>query len=347
MGIYRTYFDKDTTILSNSSLNTARNPISQLYYGQNAQGTQEYSRLLIHFDTSELLSLVNEGNIMGTMTHTLKMKNTSFFDGELIAADFEAKKRAYSFDLILFKINEYWDEGGGYDVVPNILESPNNNAYIQGPANWNYRTTTNQWLVPGIVDYYNLYPTIITTQHFEFGNEDIEIDITDSVNSILSGETNNGYCIAFRHDYEIMTGVTQQQYVGFYSHNTNTYYEPFVETMWNDLIEDDRGYFFMGRTNKIFYYATINGQLINLDTLPTVQITDDSNNPISSGTSSQLSKGIYYYEFMVPENNSLDKFQYTDSWNVSYNGRSKTITGKITLLNDDSFLPSPNLCNNF
>ena len=343
MGIYRTYFDKNTVILSNSSLNTARNPIAQLYYGQNAQGTQQYSRFLLHFDVSELRSLVSGGTITSASKHVLKMKNTSFFDGELIAADFDTKKRAYSFDLILFKVNEYWDEGAGYDIVPNILESPNNNDYIQGPANWKIRTSIDSWSAPGVVDYDTLFPDIIGTQHFEFGNEDIEFDITNEVNNLITGGTNNGYCVCYRHDYETMSGITQQQYVGFYSRHTNTYYEPFVETSWNDLIEDDRDYFYMGRMNKVFYYATVNGESINLDTLPSVQIIDENNIVISSGTATQLTKGVYYYEFMITENSDLDRFQIKDVWNVSFGGRSKTINGKITLLNDDSFLPSPGL----
>lgn len=340
MGIYRTYFDKNTVIISNSTLNTARNPIAQLFYGLNSQGQPEYSRLLIHFSLATIQSMVSDGTIMGETKHVLKMKNTSFFDGELIAADFDAKKRAYSFDLIFFKLYEDWDEGAGYDVVPNIFESPNNNAYISGPANWNSNTTIDTWSAPGIVDYDTVFPDIIATQHFEFGNEDIEIDITDEINALLTGGTNYGYCIAFSHDYEILTGVTQQQYVGFYSRHTNTYYEPFLETTWNDTIEDDRGYFFMGRNNKIFYQATVDGELVNLDTQPTVTILNENGELFTTGTASQLSKGTYYFEFMVPENSNLDKYQFTDNWSLTLNGKTKTITGKITLLNDETFLPS-------
>lgn len=340
MGIYRTYFDKNTTIISNSALNTARNPIVQLFYGKTTTQVNEYSRFLFHFDTSAIQSLISGGTISSGAKHTLKMKNTSFFDGELIAADFEAKKRAYSFDLILFRINEYWDEGAGYDVMPNIYETENNNAYILGPSNWLYRTTIDTWSTPGIFDYNTTFPDIIATQHFQYGNEDIEIDITNEINTILTGGANYGYGICFQHEYEITTGTTQQQYVGFYSKYTNTYYEPFIETTWDDCIKDDRGYFFMGKTNKIFYYAYVNGETVNLDTLPTVKITDENGTIIISGTASQLTKGVYYFEFMIPENPNLDHFQYTDTWSLTYNGQSKTVTGKITLLTDNNFLPS-------
>jgi hypothetical protein len=341
MGIYRTYFDKNTTIISNSTLNTARNPILQLFYGNNSNGVMEYSRYLFHFDMVNIINKINDKTILGNTTHALKFKNTSFFDGELIAADFDAKKRAYSFDLILFKIPEFWDEGAGYDVVPQIFESPNNNAYISGPANWYKRTTIDDWTYEGIFDYSGASPTIITTQHFELGNEDIEIDITDEVNSIITGATNYGYCISFARPYETLSGSSQQQYVGFYAKDTNTYYEPFVETIWNDLIENDRDYFFMGKTNRLIYNAYVNGNFVNLDSLPIVQILDENGVLISGGTSGQITKGVYYFDIKIDENSNLDRFQYSDSWNLTYNGINKTVTGKFTLLSNDYFLPSP------
>ena len=33
MGIYRTYFDKNNTIVKNSDVNTGRNQVSELYFG--------------------------------------------------------------------------------------------------------------------------------------------------------------------------------------------------------------------------------------------------------------------------------------------------------------------------
>jgi hypothetical protein len=347
MGIYRTYFDKNTTIISNSTLNTARNPITQLFYGPNSFGINQYSRYLFHFDMSDVINKINDKSIINNVTHTLKMKNTSFFDTELVGSNIKGYKRAYSFDLILFKINEDWDAGVGYDYSSQVFQSDNNNTYIKGPANWYNRTTTDNWTSEGIVDYNTTTPYIVTTQHFDDGNEDIEMDLTDEVNSIITGGTNYGYCISYRHDYEVFSGLTQQQYSGFYAKDTNTYYEPFIETTWDDLIQDDRGYFFMNSNNKIFYYAIVNGELVNLDSLPAVQINDENNTLYSSGTASQLSKGVYYYQLMVPEDTTLDRFQYKDIWTVIYNGQSKTVSGKITLLNNNNFLPEIGTCNTF
>ena len=48
------------------------------------------------------------------------------------------------------------------------------------------------------------------TQHFDIGNEDIDMDITDMVNDWLSGGTqNNGIGIAYRRDYELLSTDTR------------------------------------------------------------------------------------------------------------------------------------------
>ncbi|MFN9954978.1 MAG: hypothetical protein ACK55I_17910, partial [bacterium] len=59
------------------------------------------------------------------MTHTLQMTNTSSFELDLINTNMSnGRKRATSFDLILFRIPKFsgstgnpqnWDEGVGYD----------------------------------------------------------------------------------------------------------------------------------------------------------------------------------------------------------------------------------------
>ena len=51
--VYRTYIDKNNTIIYGTSINTGRNPIAELYYG--GKETQpDYTRHLIYFDVTEL-----------------------------------------------------------------------------------------------------------------------------------------------------------------------------------------------------------------------------------------------------------------------------------------------------
>ena len=52
MGIYRTYFDKNNTIIRDSKINTGRNQISELFYGD------KVSRLLFYCSFNELKNKV-------------------------------------------------------------------------------------------------------------------------------------------------------------------------------------------------------------------------------------------------------------------------------------------------
>jgi len=342
MGILKTYFDKNNTIIKDSRVNTGKNPVTQLFYGYNSDlNRNQYSRYVFHFDTSTLEQYINDKKIMGNRTHKLKMKNTSAFDQELIAGyyvDISGNiQRASSFDLILFKVPEVWDGGVGFDYVKEVIQTDNNITYIQGPSNWYERQTGLDWTTEGI---YSGIPVIIDSQHFELGNEDLEFDITEEIENILSGLTaNTGYGIAFAPRYENITGGTQLEYVGFYAKDTNTFFEPYIETTWDDLIEDDRRFFFMNKDNRLFFYSYVAGNLVNLDELPTVTIQDDEGNTISAGTASQLSKGVYYFDLSVDQEQCKDKYQYTDIWsNLKYNGKNiPDITKYFTLVDENEF----------
>ena len=131
MSILRSYIDKNNTIVSNSYVNTGRNPVIELNFGASDLVVPNfgYSRLLFNLDLS-LLEQNIESGVISTgcttgMTHTLKMTNTSSFDNELLNTVMSnQRRRATSFDLILFRIPnvsgntgnpQEWDEGVGYD----------------------------------------------------------------------------------------------------------------------------------------------------------------------------------------------------------------------------------------
>lgn len=131
MSNLRSYINKNNTILSNSSVNTARNPIIELNFGdsENIIETNGFTRFIFDLDLDLLRSSLESGVISSGcttgMTHTLKMTNSSFFDEDLIN-DYNPnqRRRASSFDLILFRIpkvsgstgnSQTWDEGVGYD----------------------------------------------------------------------------------------------------------------------------------------------------------------------------------------------------------------------------------------
>ncbi len=137
MSILRSYFSKNNTITSNSYVNTGRNPVVQLNFGASDYLVPNYgyTRFIFDLDLSLLEEMIDTGAIStgctSAMTHTLKMTNTSSFDNELLNTFMsDSRRRATSFDLILFRIPKFsgstgspqeWDEGVGYDYNDLIL----------------------------------------------------------------------------------------------------------------------------------------------------------------------------------------------------------------------------------
>ena len=109
MSVYKSYFNRNNTIVLNSYANTGRNPITELFFGRvdNITAPKGYSRLLFNIELSGLTSKLSDGVIStgcsNNMKHTLRMTNTSSFDNELLNGQFSnGRRRATSFDLVLF-----------------------------------------------------------------------------------------------------------------------------------------------------------------------------------------------------------------------------------------------------
>lgn len=316
MSINNSYFSKNDTIISNSYTNTGRNPVTELFYGSviNTQYPYGFSRFIFDLNLDLLIEKYQDGTISdqcGNINHTLRMINTSTFNDYLNTSTSQGRQRATSFDLVLFRIPspQLWDEGVGYDFADLMYEITNDKNYSVRPTNWYQRTTLDNWSQQGIynnkgtgvVNYSNL--TILDVQHFEFGNENISFDMSNEINSILDGTLTNvsGWGIAFKPQLENLTGLTENYEVQFFTRHTQTFYEPYLETSYDDLIEDDRNLFTLGKTNKLYLYVYDDGNPSNLDSNPTVTIGDSTGTPIPGLTSlSTCNKTKGVYEVTIP-----------------------------------------------
>ena len=340
MSAYKSYFNRNTTIVSNSYSNTGRNPISELFFGgvNNVITPKGYSRLLFDIELSGLTNQISSGVISTgcskNMKHILNMTNTSSFDLELLNATWSnGRRRATSFDLVLFRIPKVsgstgniqsWDEGVGYDYY-DFTELPTDKAYSSRPTNWYESQTISNWSVPGVYDNLNGNSssglnfsglTVIDTQHFEFGNEDIKFDMTQEINDILTGATTGvtGWGVAYYPQVENITGLTENYAVGFFTRHTQTFYEPYLETTYDDLIQDDRNIFYENKENRLYLYSYQFGNPQNFDELPTVDIMDMNGLPIWFNLSTcQSTNGVY--EVIVPPltSSSVPCMMY-DTW---------------------------------
>ena len=372
MSILRSYINKNNTIISNSYVNTGRNPVIELNFGASdlIVPNYGYTRFIFDLDLSLLRQNISSGVIStgctSAMTHTLKMTNTSSFDNELLNSFMSnERRRATSFDLILFRIPQisgntgspqYWDEGVGYDYNDfNIAQNSANGgaspltyvdsrAYSTRPSNWYQTTTISGWSQNGIynnknegnVNFSGL--TIVARQHFELGNEDLDMDMTGEINGVLNGSITGvtGWGLAYLPQIENITGLTDSYSVAFFSRHTQTFYQPFLLTNYNDFIEDDRNLFLKNQENKLFLYVYQNGDLVNLDSDPYVRIEDrngDAVTGMASLTTCLKTKGVY--EVTVP--NGFSDFPtpclFYDVWSgLTINGQSiPNVTNQFTL----------------
>jgi hypothetical protein len=371
MSILRSYVDKNNTIQSNSYVNTGRNPIIELNFGSSdfIVPNYGYSRLLFNLDLGLLRENIASGVISTGcttgMTHVLSMTNTSTFDNELLNTYMSnERRRATSFDLILFRIPnvsgttgtpQYWDEGVGYDYNDfNIAQNSamggslpltyvDSRAFSTRPSNWYQTTTINDWSQPGVynnknngtVNFSGL--TIVARQHFELGNEDLNMDMSGEINGILNGTLTGvtGWGVAYLPQIENITGLTESYSVAFFSRHTQTFYQPYLLTNYDDIVKDDRNQFLKSQTNKLYLYVYQNGDLVNLDSTPFVRIEDrngDAVTGMASLTTCLRTKGIY--EVTVPNGfTGATPCQYYDVWSgLTINGQGiSNVTNQFVL----------------
>lgn len=329
--VIRTFFDRNNTIIYNDLINTGRNPITELFYG-GPVGEESHSRFIFHFDETRLNEIHSCGGFgdLTNVRHTLRMTNTGAFDSKLLGkTTCSGKDRASSFDLIVFKLEQPWDEGNGYDYTygdTSFLATGDGAVVINSPSNWIEAQTNISWSGGNGTYTGSSSGVTIATQHFEQGNENLEIDITDYVNGVLTGDTNYGLGIAFTSLYEAIP-TENLQYVGFFTRHTQTFYEPHVETIYNNPIMDDRANFYLDKVNKLYLYSNVGGVPTSLDNLPTVTILDPSGAVFSAITTgvTQVSCGVYSVELFIPTYSAYtDCMQFEDIWsNISINGISR------------------------
>jgi len=278
--------------------------------------------------------------------HTLRMTNTSSFDDQLINQKvlINDTRRATSFTLMLYKVPSskasLWDEGVGYDYeLPTVsIEPEYNRAQSKRPSNWVNSTTLYKWSNQGTYD--NLTPSsyqILDTQSFDAGNEDISFSSTALNNEIgsqlVSPQTGVTYGISFLPQFEMLSGLTEAYSVGFFSRHTQTFFEPFLETSFDEYINDSRNHFEVGCENRLFLYAyDCNGEPMCFTHDPIVYIKDCNDVLVTTITASTLTCGAYYVDYTIlPPLPQTPPVQYSDEWtNLFVNG-----------------IPQPNITNEF
>jgi hypothetical protein len=331
MIVTKTYISKANTIINGSNLNTSLNPVLEINYGN------MLTRGMIYFDHSKVQRMVEDKTYpdINKLHHVLKMTNASSITDYnlnhpcLDSQHDKNKMRAASFDLIFFLIPYDWDDGKGFDYVQDLYNS-SYTGLSSDCCNWYKYRNHFMWDEEGIYSNRtlskeldkatnpngNLSDIIIGYQHFELGNESIELDITCLFNKFITGELeNHGLGIAFAPSYENVV-TEKSQYVGFFTQHTHSFFEPYVETRYDETISDDRVNFYLDKPNKLYFYASVGNKSVNMDNLPTCTI-NGSEMPVKQAT-----KGVYYAEVELSSEEYEEDTMLYDIWsNLNYNGR--------------------------
>ena len=341
--IYKSYIEKNATIISHSKINTGLNPIQELVYGND----YIVSRALMYFDHNKVKELMENGTMMdiNKMKHILHITNagsldfTQLHDCETSSINNNKKIRATSFDLIFFLIPKPWDGGKGFDYSMNFLNvgyysptpiDPQRLISTDG-CNWFQRMNGLPWDEEGIYTNAHLSKEydkfscgeesiVIGRQHFDVGNENIELDITDTFNKFLNGELENcGIGVAYSPLLET-TESEYENYLGLLSCKTNTFFQPYVETRYDDVIMDDRSNFVLNKTNKLYLYCNIGDTLEDLDYNPIVTIKNSDDEVIMDGIQSiKQQRGVYYIELNLSSSDFEADTMLYDTWSdISY-----------------------------
>lgn len=332
--IFRSYFKKQATLIRNSYTNSSRNPVIELSYGGTTNSATTYvSRYVLNVDLDELKSKITSNTINQStvQSHILKIKNCISLNDGYIGVDFITSKRASGFDLAFIKLDEAFDEGTGYDYIYN------DNQYREvelnkSSANWyNRRNPQITWSQTGAftgTTYDLSASTILTSQRFEIGNEDIEVDITDYVNGILfSGNVNNGICIAYSANTETLTSVTKNV-VTFFSKYTQTFFEPFLETTYDDRVNDDLCCMNFDVEND-FYFVSQS----SISDMLKFEIIDSNDDIIYTTTTgfTQLNNSNYKINYTVDSEIYQDKEIFTYRWYYVQNSKYKILEKQFNI----------------
>jgi hypothetical protein len=315
MGFYRSYPLKDTFITNKiinndiavraTGSNNGVNPSLSLFAftPDVASGTMDLSRVLMQFNLTELSGKIYSERTIPSSSVSYYLKMYDMKHDETVPT---------SFDLFVYPLSRSWDEGSGSD---------SDNFRDYGYANWYMARSTAAWASTGSDFLTTGYGS--GSQHFDSGQEDLEVDITNLVVNWLTSSLlpNNGLVVKLGATEENSTGRYYRK--AFHGRETK-YIErlPYIEARWNSVETDNRNNFAYDINNKLFMYNFVRGDLSRINETVTVRIQDNLVRQSASFTGSyptyQTADGILTASILV-EHTGNTRFSGTfyDIWESS------------------------------
>lgn len=351
MSVFRSYFSKNDTLIESNLTNNSQNPVTEISYGTL---NKQVSRFIFDVSLDNLLGRITDGTINPEriVKHVLHMTNTIRYAPQFIGKKSYSLNinRASSFSLDLFNVTEDWQEGNGYtftysDKQDLFTLQPLPEIPVEA-ANWTARTTGVRWTVDGA--YISGVSQIIGSQTFEAGNENLEIDVTDYINQRLFGTgytgttayTGNSFGLGIKFAHLIEELETEfREAVAFHAKHTNTFYEPFIETIIADEIVDDRNYFYLDKDNDLYLYVNIGNfpQNITVNKVDIFDYEDKLVETLSGASIVHVGKGIYKITLNISSQTYPDAVLFRDVWSLTVNSRNVTYENDFYLISQKKY----------
>ena len=295
-------------------------------YGVTSSGSSpntEVSRILVHFDLTDLKSLHRDGKI--------DINDSSFWCELRLKDVYGGQPTPANFSVSVFPLSASFDEGIGRDVT-----------YYSDTDSCNWITSSlgTLWYVTGSGkdcdaqsspgDYVTSSLSLASTeknQTFVKGTEDLVVDVTSLVSATLTGEIpDRGFRISFLKSLEVNT---QTYFVKRFA-SRNAFDEskhPRLIVGFDDSITDDSQNLTFDSPCNITLYNYVGGSLTNIVSGSSLSQVTGSNSLLLK-MSTEISGGYYSLYF------SGSQFSYGSNY------VSGTYTASVTLPSSDATIKS-------
>lgn len=269
-------------------------------------GSSSLGRALLQFDFSKFSELTASSDIPTSgITFRLRMNHKS-----------RGCPQPTSYDMTIKPISSSWDEGIGMDT---------SEYGDSGYANWEKRNSLDSWTTSGG----DFLLSTTASAHFDTGFEDIDVDVTQIVNSWLSGTfPNYGLGVMMTASVEADSNYNDFYRKKFYSRQTSfSDRAPYIEARVNDFKGDDRTNMQWSRTGSLYLYNVVGGVFQDF-TGDVVASISDLSGALVHVTASRTSVGVYSASFAM-QTGSYSGSVFFDGWR---NGSKALVTGSFTFL---------------
>ena len=163
---------------------------------------------------------------------TVKALVSGAFQANLKLYLAEAENLTTDYTLEVKQVSQSWDMGTGKfgDSPPTIngICWNSTSSYVTGSTSW---INPSYYIAPGG----GSWTSISSSQSFDYAaNKDVNIDVTNIVDSWFSGSLNAGFLV--KHPTIIENNPASYIITKFFSVDTHTIYPPTLELKWDDSI---------------------------------------------------------------------------------------------------------------